>query len=58
MTSLFTPKAEKKITKLCAEFKLRYPHLYGTSGERYVRKIIRSLFEYSGHTETFVARQG
>ncbi len=47
MTRLNNAKAENRINNLCAKFKAQYPHLYGTSGSRYVRKLIRNLFEYS-----------
>ena len=58
MTRLNDTKAENRINNLCAKFKVQYPHLYGTSGGRYIRQIIRNLFEYSGYSETSVTGQG
>lgn len=55
MKKLNDQKAENRVNNLCAKFKVRYPHLYGTSGSRYIRQIIRNLYADSGFGEPHVA---
>jgi hypothetical protein len=36
-------KTEKKINNMTARIKSHYPHLYSSTGGRYIRKVLKNL---------------
>jgi len=53
MTKIDESKLNKQVYRICNKFKTRYPHLYGTSGSRFIRQIVSNVV-----AETLFTKQG
>ncbi|MES2621297.1 MAG: hypothetical protein V4615_10630 [Bacteroidota bacterium] len=53
MTKIDESRLNRQINRLCSKLKTRYPHLCGTSGNRYIRQIVTHLV-----ADNFFSKQG